>query len=211
MREEMTVHQALCELKVLSKRVLKGIQTVKPISVKEHASSKVDGMDVAEFKKNAESDYASVTTLINRWMAIKEAISKYNASKVVTVAGKEYTIAQAIWYMNYDLADKTDLLERLTRMYNTCNANIEKANGENLNRRAEAAMESIYGAKEKANSEDYLKGLEAYKTAHAMELVAPLKIRDVIEKLDEEISNFMSGVDAAIQIANATTTIVIEY
>ena len=211
MREEMTVHQALCELKVLTKRVQKGIQTLKPIATKEHASQKVGGVDVAEFNKNATSDYASVSSLIDRFIAIKAAVNQYNASKVITVAGREYTIAQAIWLMNYDMADKTALLNRLTKLFNDCNTAIERENGDRLNSRAEAAMESIYGSKEKSNKDDYLAGLEAYKSSHALELVDPLKIRDKISALEKEIGDFQSGVDAAIQVANATTTIVIEY
>ena len=211
MREEMTVHQALCELKTLSKRVQKGIDTIKPVATKQHSAVKVDGVSVDEFNKRAVSDYQSVTDLINRWMAIKEAISKYNASKVVTVAGKEYTIAQAIWYLNYDMADKTALLNKLTAMLKTCTVNMEKANGEKLDSQAETAMNSLYGAKEKANKDEYLAGLEAYKTSHALEMVDPLKIRDLITDLEKEIGDFTSGVDAAIQVANATTTIVIEY
>ena len=210
-RETMTVHQALCELKTLDKRVMKAIQESKPVSCKEHASAKVDGMDVAEFQKQAKSQHDSAVGLIQRQRAIKAAVSQYNASKVITVCGREYTIAQAIWEMKYGIQEDKALLNVYTQMLRRFEDNIAKRNGVELNLSAEAAMNVIYGGKEKSNSEEYLKGLEDYKERHALELVDPLNVRKIIEELEKQIADFEANVDAAIQVANATTTIEIAY
>ena len=210
-REEMTVHQALCELKTLNKRIAKAILESNPIATKEHASQKVNGMSTTEFKALAQSAHDSATDLIKRQRAIKSAVNQYNASKVVEVCGRQYTIAQAIWEMNYGMAEEKELLNRYASMLAKATSAIERANGDELNRRAEAAIAAIYGNKDKANSDEYLKGIEDYKVSHAIELVDPLGIRKIIADLEKEISDFTSSVDAAIQVANATTTLSIEY
>lgn len=209
--EKMTVHQALCELKVLGNRIDKAVRDTIPVAVKEHGSDKVNASAISDFKKLAQSSHDSASDLIRRKMAIKAAINKYNASKIITVAGKQYSVAEAIWLMQQGLDDKKDMLRRYTTILDKALSDIEKKNGEDLNRRAENAMNAIYGGKEKADPEEYLNALSGYKEKHALELVDPLDIRKVIADLDAEISAFEVGVDAAIQVANATTEIEIEY
>lgn len=211
MKETMTVHQALCELKTLSKRVTKAIMESNPIATKEHAAQKVSAMEIEEFKRLAISQHASALDLLRRQVAIKAAINQYNASKIVTVAGKDYSIAQAIWMMNFGVDEQKRLLNHYAELLANTERQIERANGQELNKRAEAAMNSLYGSKDKANADEYMAGLESYKKAHALEVIDPIKIRDFIQKLSDDIAAFESGVDAAIQIANATTTIEFEY
>ena len=42
-------------------------------------------------------------------------------------------------------------------------------------------------------------------------MVDPLNVRKIIEELEKQIADFEANVDAAIQVANATTTIEIAY
>lgn len=42
---------------------------------------------------------------------------------------------------------------------------------------------------------------------HFKNLVVPLKVADIIEKLEDEISGFKSNVDAVLQISNCITYI----
>ena len=76
---------------------------------------------------------------------------------------------------------------------------------------AEHAAEIMYTTKDKANSQDYLGMVENYKKDHQKVLVDPLKLKDLIIKLSEEIALFKANVDAKIQMANATTEVTIEY
>ena len=209
--ETMTVHQALCELKVLNKRVASAICETKPISTKEHSSRKVDGVTEAEFTEQAKASHNSAVDLINRQIAIKAAVSQYNSEKVITVAGKNYTVAQAIWMMQYGVKEKKSLLTRYTDMLRIASNTIERENGQRLNDRAESFTVSMCGNKDKADPKAYNESLEEYKKNHALELVDPMGIRKIISDMEKEISEFETGVDAAIQVANATTTLEISY
>lgn len=210
-REEMTVHQALCELKTLNKRIDKAIEATKPVAIKEASAKKIEGMTTEDFTANAMSTHDSAVGLIKRQRAIKAAVNQYNAEKQIDVCGRKYTIAQAIWEMQHGTSEDKALLTRYTALLSFVNTQIERANGSDLDRRAEAFCASMYGSKEKCDPKDFNATLEDYKAKHTVEMFDPLNIRRIIADIDKEVSDFEANVDAAIQVANATTTLVIEY
>lgn len=209
--EKMTVHEALCELKTLGKRIDSAISACVPIATREHDSEKVIGLDRAKFADLAKSNHQSALDLINRRSAIKAAISQYNASKKIAVCDKEYTVAEAIWLMEHGLAEKRVLLQRYTIMLNDAIRSIEIANGDQLNNRAERAATAAFDSKEKADPEKQLKFISDYKKAHTLEFEDPMNIRAVIADLEKDITSFEAKVDSAIQVANATTELEITY
>ena len=209
--EQMTVHQALCELKTLNKRIAKAIADTKPVSTKEHNSQKVDGMTPAEFKSLAQSAHDSAVDLIRRQSAIKAAVNQYNAEKTINVCGTTYTIAQAIWLMHYGMIEEKDLLARYTDLLTKATNKVERANGEELTKRAEAFTVSACGSKDKVDPKEFMSTLEEYKEKHALELVDPIGIRKIISDMEKRIADFEANVDSAIQVANATTMLNIEY
>ena len=210
-KESMTVHEALCELKTLSKRIDNAIMMSVPVAVKEHSATVVNGKPVADWIASERGNYQSAMSLINRMVAIKAAINKYNAEKHITVADKDYTIAQAIWLMTHGMAYKQELMDCYTTSLTKANRAIEAANGDSLNSKAEAAMNAIFGSKDKTDPAVYLKGIQDYKEQHRKEIVDAIGIEAAIKSLDEEIASFNAKVDSAIQVANATTVIEIEY
>ena len=211
MKETMTVHEALCELKTLRKRVEDGIQEAVPIQVKESGATTINGKPVQDFIETAKAQHQSVVDLINRQDAIKRAVNQYNAQKIVTVAGKNFSIAEAIYEKSYGIPMKRYLLSRYQQMLKSAMDSVADKNGDKLNLRAENAMTSLFGTKEKSEPEKYLKALQEYKEQHMCVLVDPLDLAKVVKKMEEEITGFEAKVDAAIQIANATTEIKIEY
>ena len=210
-KETMTVHEALCELKILNKRIASAINASVPVAVKEHSATTIGGKSVTDWMESAKSNHQSAMDLINRMVAIKSAVNRYNAEKHITVNGKDYTIAQAIWMMQHGMEYKELLMSSYADLLKKRTSEIAKENGDKLNARAEAAMNAVLGAKDKVDPAVYLKGLTDYKAQHQLELVDPIGIDAVLQKLDNEISGFSAKVDSAIQVANATTTIEIEY
>ena len=211
MKETMTVHEALCEIKMLNKRIADAIEKTNPIAMKEHTAKQINGVTVDQFVAEARSSHQSAMDLIKRLAALKAAVNQYNAEKKIMVGDKEYSVAQAIYMMEYGLAHKDALLTRYTTMMNSVKRAAAKANGDDLNKRAETAMNAIYGNKEKSDPEAYLNGLKAYKEQHMAEIIDPLNLTKVIEDLTTEIETFRAKVDSAIQVANATTVLTIEY
>ena len=55
--------------------------------------------------------------------------------------------------------------------------------------------------------DDFKEITDPMRTNGEYSLVDPLKIEEVIEKLDNEISGFKSNVDSVLQISNCITSI----
>jgi len=63
----------------------------------------------------------------------------------------------------------------------------------------------------KINASEYETMRKAYIEAHTYEMIDPIGIKDKIDELEDEISKFKAGIDAALSVSNATTDITIEY
>lgn len=210
-QETMTVHEALCEAKTLESRIMKTIREITAIGTKENQASRVNGITVEEFNNDARSKSMKAEQMIDRYNAIKAAINQYNATKEITVNDKKYSVAMAVWMLQHGLSSKKNLRAWYANQLESARNTLSAHNGEKLDTRAENAASSNFGNKEKPNHEDYLKFIKDYKERTQLILVDPLNLSEKITKLDDEIAGFESRVDAALQVANATTTITIEY
>src|SRR5690554_4907003 len=93
---EMTITRGLSELKLINDRIQRKINDARFAVGNKNNNKKIDGMTIEEFNKNAKSQYQSIQDLIERRKKIKSAIVDSNAKTVVTIAGKEMTVASAI-------------------------------------------------------------------------------------------------------------------
>jgi hypothetical protein len=142
-------------------------------------------------------------------------VNESNSKTIITVDGKEMSIAVAIYLMNNGMKSKKRLLENLKRQYITATREITIKNGEELDIRTDKHIESLYGANAKdsksVNHKDIEDAMEAFRKAQSYVLIDPLKVQDKIDKLSDELDKFQSHIDSAIQMSNATTNITIEY
>lgn len=210
-KEKMTVHMALTEMKTMSKRIQKRIDMMNPIGTKTASATNVFGINVDEFKDSVKSEEESVLDLIARQNAIKAALYEYNTTTKITVAGKEMTVAHALWMKEYGMASKQALLMKYEKAYANASEKLNEANGPALDKAAERAADVVYASKDKSESEEYLKMCESYKRNHQLVYVDPLDLQKRITELSEEIETFLAEVDARIQTANAITELDIEY
>ena len=210
--ESMTVHQALCDAKVSAKKIEKVIGNLSAVAVRKQNGSKVHGMDEQSFSDEAKKGFQSAQDLLRRHLALKRAINQYNAKTVINVAGTDYTVAQALYMMQYGLDEKKRLIQHLTKQLANAEKDMAKANGTALDEAAERNAQIQFGnEKSTKSSKDYLEFITNYKEQNQMVMVDPLGIRKVIDTLQGEVDEFESKVDAAIQVANATNTVTIEY
>jgi hypothetical protein len=208
----MTIHQALVELKTLDKRISNAIMEGGFVTANKHSNTKINGIPVSEFCSDVESRYQKITDLICRREAIKCAVVQSNAITAVTVGGKTYTVAEAIEMKNNGLKGKIALLNQLTSDYNQSKRIADRANGDELERRAEEHVRNLVGNTDmKGATEEAKRAREEFIKNQTMELVDPLNVREKIEGLNEEILSFTTNVDSALSVSNALTTITIEY
>lgn len=212
MTEKMTVHQALCEIKVSDKKLSKVFEGLDVVAANRANAKKVNGIDPTEYANNAKSEYQKALDLIKRNVAIKKAVNEYNAKTIITVGGKDYSVAQAIYMMQHGISEKKSLIKVLTNRLRDVELRLHDENGRSLDEAAERNAVIQFGsAKENKKAAEYLDFINNYKEQNQYVLVDPLNIREEIEKLQDDVDAFESNVDSAIQVSNATTEITIEY
>lgn len=210
--ENMNIHQALVELKTLDKRIESAVQDDRWVISNKHSNSKISGVDLKDFVENTKSRYQKVTSLIARAEAIKRAVVNSNAVTKVTIAGKEYTVAETIELKNHGIERKRMLVFQLNQDYVAAKAAADRANGADLERRADEYIRTMVGNTDvKGMTEEVKRMREDFIKAQTMELVDPIGVLKQVESLSEEISAFETNVDAALSVSNALTQITVAY
>lgn len=215
-REQMTVHKALSELKVIDSRINNAIRSGTFVVANKHSNDKIHGMTINEFKNSMKSDFQKVSDLIARRNAIKKAVVASNAVTKVKVGDTEYTVATAIEMKNHGMEFKNTFKKCLESQYAVAKNELDKNSGDPLEKRAENYVLSVIQAQPKdskmAVDSEAMKNLRAqYIKDNTYDIIDPIGVKDAIEQLDNEISSFITEVDAALSVSNALTVLDIEY
>ena len=209
----MLVTQALNELKTLDGRINKAITDgIFVAGAKASDKNVVPGMSKEDFATDAIASKKSFDDLTKWREKVKAAVVASNA--VTLVPELNMTVAKAI-ETKTSIKYKKAMLNRMKSQYNRAVAEVNQNNA-----RVEQSVENLVnnayasgGNKDKSKSysaDDYNAIAVPYKKAHEWELIDPLDIKKSIDALENEISEFESKVDSALQISNCITTITIE-
>lgn len=214
--EKMTVHKALAELKTMDARITKAIHETPYVLAVKHSAEKINGVKVPDFQDQMRSGYQKVNDLIKRRDAMKRAIVLSNAITKVKIGDKEMTICEAIDAKNHSMEFKDMLLRSMTSAYTAAQNELVRNGGEALEKKAEQYVLAVIAAQPKDSKmsvdSDAMKTLrQTYIDNNTYDLVDPMNIAKVMEKLDAEINEFNAEVDAALSCSNALTVIEFEY
>lgn len=215
-KEQLTVHKALAELKILDDRINKAINEGVYVVANKHSNEKIQGMPINDFKEKMKASYQKATDLINRRNAIKRAVVISNATTQIKIGNIEMSVAEAIESKNHGMEFKSALCRAITYQ-NTCAQNdINRNSGEAVEKKAEQYILAVIQAQPKdskmAIDSDAMKALRKdYIANNTYDLIDPLRVTDLLEKLTNEIDEFNTEIDAALSCSNALTVIEIEY
>ena len=215
-KENMTVHKALAELKIIDDRINKAITSGTYVVANKHSNQKIHGMTIDEFKTQMQADYKKVSDLIARRNAIKRAVVASNAVTKVKVGDTEYTVAEAIEMKNHGMEFKDYFMRAISTQYVRAKNELDLNSGDPLEKRAEQYVLSVIQAQPKdskmAVDSDAMKNLRAqYIKDNQYDIIDPIGVKNVIDGLDTEVSEFLTEVDAALSVSNAITVLDIEY
>ena len=209
--EKMTIHKALCELKILDSRINNAISSARFCLANKHSNEKVNGVTVEEYQETMKASYNKASDLIRRGEAIKRAVVLSNAKTIVKIGGKEYTVAEAIEMNNHGIDLKLQLKNAMKKQYDSAMTTIISKNSV-VDDKATEYVVGLFGQKEsKTANEEYEKARKSYIEANTMELIDPVNILEKIEALEVEIADFTTEVDSALSVSNALTEITVEY
>lgn len=209
--EKMTIHKALCELKILDSRINNAISSARFCLANKHSNEKVNGVTVEEYQETIKASYNKASDLIRRREAIKRAVVLSNAKTIVKIGGKEYTVAEAIEMNNHGIDLKLQLKNAMKKQYDSAMTAIISKNSV-VDDKATEYVVGLFGQKEsKTANEEYEKARKSYIEANTMELIDPVNVLEKIEALEVEIADFTTEVDSALSVSNALTEITVEY
>lgn len=211
--KQITVTKALSDVKVLTDRIEKetGNLSVLGIKLKSKNVLKDKNVSVEDFAQEVKSKYQSVLDLITSLFFIKSAIILSNAKTKVIIAGKEYTVAEAI--------DKKNRIELETYLL-SCISNEYASKTKKVidfNNKLEAQIDKereIMLSGDNAKNKDIVATAEelakAKRENNSVELVDSLNVEKLITELSNDIELFRAEVDQQLSISNATTLIEVE-
>ena len=211
--KQITVTKALSDVKVLTDRIEKetGNLSVLGIKLKSKNVLKDKNVSVEDFAQEVKSKYQSVLDLIKNRDVIKSAIILSNAKTKVIIAGKEYTVAEAI--------DKKNRIELETYLL-SCISNEYASKTKKVidfNNKLEAQIDKereIMLSGDNAKNKDIVATAEelakAKRENNSVELVDSLNVEKLITELSNDIELFRAEVDQQLSISNATTLIEVE-
>jgi hypothetical protein len=205
---EMSITRGLSELKLLANRIDREINSSK-LSVGYKKSGKVvDGVNnVDEFVAKAKASYQSVLDLIERRKAIKSAIVESNAKTLVTIAGKQMTVASAIERKD-SIQFEQDLLTHMRHEY-TQSLNVVRINNAQVQAKLDELLTVSFGRENKAKvtTDEIASISKPYIDQNEFVLLDPLKLEDKIKALENDINEFIHEVDFVLSESNTITKI----
>jgi hypothetical protein len=199
----ISVTQALAEIKLLRDRIDSALSDSEFMMVKTKKSL----VDADKFGTQARASYQSFNDLVARYNKLKSAIVISNATTRVTIAGKEYTVAEAV-ERKRSIKFEEKLLQKMKEQYYQTNKEYN-AHLEAQQARVDRLLSQELG-KDSKTSVEVVKALsETFLAENKAELLDPLKLGDKIKLLTEEIRSFETTVDYTLSESNGRTTIIV--
>jgi len=206
----ITITRALTRIKSIDKLLEKELsanQTPFVVAVKK--DSKIAGFENKESYMTAvKARLQSINALINEKTKLKNAVLKSNSVTKVIVAGKEYTVSDAI-AMKEIIEKKKLLLDKLNNDYAQASFTMDKEN-ERAKVSAENYIVNIFGSDKTSNknlADEIETATKAYMDRNSYSLCDPISIKSKINELEKEIIEFRDEVDLVLSESNAKTSI----
>lgn len=200
--QQMSIAQALVELKLLKSRIGKCSNT-EFVAVK----TKTRAIDVAEFTKTAIAGLQSYKSLLNRYNTIRSKVVVSNATTVVKVAGFEYTVAEAVERKRSVEMEK-EMVSVLRDQFRKATLTVENHQKAQQERLDKLVLQEL-GKDSKTNVEVVDALTETFLKNNKAELVDPLSLQVIINAMDKSIQDFESNVDWVLSESNGRTAIIV--
>ncbi len=190
---QMSVTQALPELKLLEKRIEKALSAIPNWCKVSHNGSPVDK---EKHKKETEAGLQSFMDLVKRRDAIKRAIVLSNAMTKVKVGSWEGTVAEAIEYKS-SIRLKRSLLLNMKECLQNKREEYERLKGQ-VDARLERLLQSELGKDVKTNPETITSLTNSFRDNNKVELVDPLDL--AAKKTPTQVAKRFAGYDISYNI-----------
>lgn len=206
----ISVTRGLVQLKRLEEKIQRDIRMISEFVTVNKVQEKnvLNGtMTKKQYNEYVQTKWQSLMDKISLRQEIKDEIVKSNANTVVTIAGKKYTIAQAIEKKNNIEKFEKPISAMLNGAYAKALNSVEMKNDEVV----ENAEKNFFGRGEERrkneSNKDLLDAMEIYINSRKFEIIDPLNIKKLKEEFENGILDFIAEVDQVLTESNSTTMI----
>ncbi|MBQ8043676.1 MAG: hypothetical protein IJ272_05950 [Clostridia bacterium] len=207
---QISVTRGLVQLKRLEEKIQRDIRMISEFVTVNKVQEKnvLNGtMTKKQYNEYVQTKWQSLMDKISLRQEIKDEIVKSNANTVVTIAGKKYTIAQAIEKKNNIEKFEKPISAMLNGAYAKALNSVEMKNDEVV----ENAEKNFFGRGEERrkneSNKDLLDAMEIYINSRKFEIIDPLNIKKLKEEFENGILDFIAEVDQVLTESNSTTMI----
>jgi len=203
---KISITEALVKLKTLSKRIESAIVTIRPIALVTGKNFPTGFKSMEEFETAAKTAIQSAQDLIKYRQTVKSAIVAANAVTIAIIGGKSLTVAQAIERKN-SIGYEKELLKTLSQNYSaTLKQQMQKE--AEAEKRLDEQLAAILGRDVKSRDATEAEAqTKLFWDNNKPKLIDPLNLKNLIETLEKDITEFEGEVDFRLSEANAKTEI----
>ena len=215
---QMTLQEALAKKKILESDISKKLSgnvfsnKLQFVTYAPETATNINGIEKETFIQQMKANLTSVKHLISNLTKLKVAINASNAVTKITIAGKEYTVADAI--ARYRALDsEKGFYSQCASQYNAVLSHINSTN-EKVNDpdRVSAYMSTMLTSDTaKKNETLYNSILEDYKKNNIVYLLDPNNLQTELVDWADELATFESEIHTALVTSNVNTTITVEF
>ena len=214
MKQTMTLTEALVKLKLYERKINKKLRSDMQEMVIDYTvgdkKGRVSGLTEEELKNKANSVIQQTQALINNRNKLKAAVAQTNAITTVKVGDKEYTIVQAIERKNGIVKEK-EFIGILEKQVNYVNQKVQSLNTEAREKANDIVEAQVSAEAKNKKTEEVEKLYELIYNKNKAEIIDPVGIEALVEKLKNDVEEFEQNVDVALSIANAKTEIEVDF
>jgi predicted nucleic acid-binding Zn-ribbon protein len=207
MTKQYSITRLLVTKKNLEKRLSEGFSNVVFVDAVRKSRSDKDVINTT-----AKSSFDKIKALQEQYQKVCAAINKSNSATLVTIAGTEMTVAEAIL--------RKQALPRERSFVNTLRAQLAQTtrimerNQAEIDAQVESRVEAALGRDSKQNLEKQREFIESIRATvedeYKLELVGISDAEKTIQKLVEDLDAFESEVDIVLNESNAATVLEVD-
>lgn len=220
---EMSVYTALKKRKIYEDRMNKITGSSDDFVTAITGLAVANPEEIEKIENKLKSNFDKKRALIDNYTAINAAINQSNATTRLEIAGKEYTVTQAISryaHLSFEIEFLNDIKKNITRTAATVQKNNERTLNESTIVDFVKSMmtnlpDNMFSA-ENVDQNDQVrekyesKYREDYITRNTVSMVDPYGLADKIDTMVEELESFKADFNEALNICNIQTIITVE-
>lgn len=204
--ETMNIHDALVELKTLGKRISTEISKMQIVGTAP--ANKADSEEAHVFRVKARASLVSVADLRRRRMAIKAAVVKSNATTMVEINGRPFSIAEVIEMRKEYISELETIQTKIARALDNAKSTVESKHNEAVR----IALNTMQAKSENTLTPEQIEGFKGLVAINDVVMLEPenTDLSELLKGIADTLDGY-NRLDSLLSTKNALTTIDVEY